>query len=158
MRPMTRRTALSSFGAAGAGTCLCGLGGGCATFTKVGATPVLAPEAYTIAARQLRIDLGRAPALACVGGAAKLLDPRLPTPIIVARTAEADYAAASLLCPHRGVEVEYQHEQQRFRCASLGHSTFGMDGTLKKGFARKGLAHYAARLDPAENRWLLVSW
>ena len=157
MNKMTRRSMVTAIGAAGAGTCVCGLGGGCATFSKVGRTPAIAADAYAVEAKTLKVALGKVPPLAAVGGSVKVIDARLPTPIIIARTGEADYAAVSLLCPHRGVEVEYQHEQQRFRCASLGHSRFGADGALQKGLTDKGLARFEAKLDPADGQRLLIT-
>jgi len=158
MNKMTRRSMVTAIGAAGAGTCVCGLGGGCATFSKVGKTPAIAADAYAVDAKTVRIALEKVPELDKVGGSVKIIDARLPTPIILARTGEADYAAVSLLCPHRGVEVEYQHEQQRFRCASLGHSKFGADGALQKGLANKGLSRFEAKLDSADGKRLLITY
>lgn len=157
MKQVTRRTALAAIGSAGAGACMCGLEAGCATFTKVGKTPAIASEAYAVEDRRLRIDLGKVPDLAAVGGAVKIIDPKLPSSLIVARTAENVYAAVSLLCPHRGVEVEYRHAQHCFRCASLGHSTFGTDGALLKGFAHHGLTRYETLFDPTDARRLIVN-
>ena len=157
MNKMTRRNMVTAIGAAGAGTCVCGLGGGCATFSKVVATPAIAADAYAVEAKTLKVTLGKTTPLANVGGSVKVIDARLPTPIIIARTGAGEYAAVSLLCPHRGVEVEYQHERQRFRCASLGHSTFGTDGKLKKGLSKKSLSRYTAALDPADKNRLVVT-
>ncbi|HNX35224.1 MAG TPA: hypothetical protein PKM57_11390 [Kiritimatiellia bacterium] len=158
MKKMTRRGVVAALGAAGAGTCVCGLNGGCATFTKKGKTPAIDTAAYVIEGRTINVELAKVPPLATVGGSVKVIDPRLPTPIIIARKGEADYAVVSLLCPHRSVEVEYQHEQQHFRCASLGHSKFGTDGALQKGLADKGLTRYEARLDPADGKRLLITY
>lgn len=155
---MTRRDVVTAIGLAGTGACVCGMNQGCATFTKKGKTPAIAAEAYVIEGNVLRVALDKVPALAVVGGSVKIIDPRLPTSIIIARKGETEYAAVSLLCPHRGVEVEYQHEQRRFRCASLGHSKFGTDGALQKGLADKGLARYEARLDPADGKRLLITY
>ena len=158
MTRVTRRSVVAALGAAGAGTCVCGLGGGCATFSKVGATPALAADAYAIEAKTLKVVLGKAGPLASVGGSVKIIDSRLPTPIIIARMGEGDYAVASLLCPHRGVEVEYRQAEKQFRCASLGHSTFGTDGALKKGLTKKSLSRYIAALDPTDKGRLAVTF
>jgi Rieske Fe-S protein len=136
---------------------MCGLNGGCATFTKTGHTPLIDAAAYVIEGNTVSVEMANVPALAAVGGSVKVIDARLPTPIIIARQGDADYAVVSLLCPHRGVEVEYQHEQRRFRCASLGHSTFGTDGQRQKGLANKGLCRFAAQLDPDQPGRLVVS-
>ena len=158
MTKMTRRGVVTALGVAGAGVCLCGMNEGCATFTKKGKTPAIDVAAYVIEGNTVKVALDKVPGLAAVGGSVKIIDSRLPTPIIIARKAELDYAVVSLLCPHRGVEVEYQHEQQRFRCASLGHSKFGTDGALQKGLANKGLTRYEAKLDPADGKRLLITY
>ena len=157
MKKMTRRDMVAAIGAAGAGTCVCGLGGGCATFTKVGNTPAIAAEAYAVEGKTLKVSLDKTPALADVGGSVKIIDARLPTPLIIGRTGETEYAVVSLLCPHRGVEVEYKHADKQFRCASLGHSKFGTDGKLKKGLTKKSLSRYTATLDPADKNRLVVT-
>lgn len=156
MKPITRRKAVATIGLASAGVCVCGLNGGCATFTKKGKTEALDTAAYLIEGKSVKIALDKAPLLGAVGGSVKLIDARLPTSLIVARTGAADYVAVSLHCPHRGVEVEYQHEHQCFSCASLGNSKFGTDGSLKKGLAKKGLTQYEAKLDPAQANCLIL--
>ena len=157
MKKMTRRDMVTAIGAAGAGTCVCGLGGGCATFTKVGNTPAIAAEAYAVEGKTLKVSLDKTSALADVGGSVKIIDARLPTPLIIGRIGETEYAVVSLLCPHRGVEVEYKHADKQFRCASLGHSKFGTDGKLKKGLTKKSLSRYTATLDPADKNRLVVT-
>ena len=136
---------------------MCGLGGGCATFSRVGQTSEIAADAYDIEGKTLRVMLDKTPALADVGGSVKIIDSRLPTPVIIGRTGEEAFAVVSLLCPHRGVEVEYKHADQRFRCASIGHSKFGTDGALKRGPSKKPLSRYAATLDPADRRMLVIT-
>jgi Rieske Fe-S protein len=147
MTNIHRRDFLSDLAAAGAGTCLCGAGG-CATFSKVGNTPAIATEAYTIEDRRVRIDLDKAPELGEIGGAVKIIDPRLPAAMIVGRTGDMDYVAVSLHCPHRGVEVEYRPKEREFRCASLGHSRFDTDGVRKKGPAQRSLQTFIVELKP----------
>ena len=147
MSHVSRRAWMRLFTALGAGTCLCGGSGGCATFTKKGSTPELAQEAYTLDEKAVRIVLDKATGLATVGGAVKITNPALKIPIIVVCSEKNEYHAASLLCPHRGVEVEYQPGQKRFRCASLGHSTFGLSGAKQRGFATHGLHPYAVKID-----------
>ena len=158
MKKMTRRGVVATRGVAGAGICVCGMNEGCATFTKKGRTPAMEVAAYVIEGRTVKVELAKVLPLAAVGGSVKIIDSRLPTPIIIARKGEAEYAVVSLLCPHRGVEVEYQHEEKRFRCASLGHSKFGTDGALQKGLTNKWLTRYEARLDPADGKRLLITY
>ena len=156
MAKISRRQFIVGAAVAGTGACVCGLGG-CATFTKVGDTPAISSNAYRIEHKSMQIDLRNVPELAKVGGSVKIIDAKLPQSIIIARTGEAEYAAVSLLCPHRSVEVEYQHADRQFRCASLGHSTFGEDGCLRKGFADKSLTKFDAKLDPSDKTRLIIT-
>ncbi len=156
MAKISRRQFIVGAAAAGTGACVCGLGG-CATVTKVGDTPAISSTAYRVENKRMQIDLRNAPELAKVGGSVKIIDGKLSQPIIIARTGEAQYAAVSLLCPHRSVEVEYQHADRQFRCASLGHSTFGEDGCLRNGFADKPLTRFDAKLDPSDKTRLIVT-
>lgn len=131
-------------GVALAGACACGLSG-CATFTKVGATPPLPGNAYAVAPPdKVTVHLRVAGALADEGGSAKLIDPGLPEPLIIARVGRDRFVVASLRCPHRGVELEYQAGQERFRCASLGHSKFALDGSRLAGPANRAIRTYPA--------------
>lgn len=158
MKKVTRRNWVRMASAAGAGACVCGCGGGCATFSKVGTTPAIAPDAYTVETKAMKILLDKTPALAAVGGSVKIIDSSLPTPLIIARTGKTTYAVVSLLCPHRHVEVEYRHGDKLFRCASLGHSKFGLDGKLIKSMTTKeSISHYTAALDPADKNSLVVT-
>lgn len=157
MTNITRRNWVRMASSAGAGVCLCGCVGGCATFNKVGTTSAIAPDAYTVEVKTIKVLLDKTPSLASVGGSVKIIDARLPTPVIIGRTGKSTYAVVSLLCPHRGVEVEYRHEDKMFRCASLGHSKFGTDGKLIKGLTKKSLSPYAATLDPTDKNRLVVT-
>lgn len=156
MKRVTRRSVVAAIGAAGTGACVCGLKRGCATFSKKGNTAEIDAAAYSVEGRTVTVSLEGVPSLSSVGGSVKIIDARLPTPLIIARTGERTYAAVSLRCPHRGVEVEYRHAEEQFRCASLGHSKFGLDGSLIKGFTKKGLVRYVAALDSASASRLLV--
>ncbi len=157
MKKVTRRGVVAAIGAAGAATCVCGTQSGCSSFTKVGQTPLI-PEGAAVAAEgRLIIDLRKTPQLSVTGGSVKIIDRRLRENLIAARISESEFAVVSLLCPHRGVEVEYRHEQRDFRCASLGHSRFRTDGEKIKGLAKKGLTRYEVRLDPANRDTLIVT-
>jgi len=137
--PVSRREFLvqGSVAVASAGFCVCGLGG-CATITGNGATSRLAADAIAKTNDEnIVIDLGKVPTLATVGGAIKVVDRKDVKPIIIARVAEASFVVASIKCPHRGVEVEYHGERKQFVCASIGSSTFGLNGALLSGPAKK---------------------
>ncbi len=133
-------------------TCLCGLQG-CATFTKIGDTPAIAPDSFTLAVHVLTIDLSKEKILSQVGGAVKIKHADLPDGLIIARIEDGGFAIASLLCTHRGVEVEYDHTQANFKCASLGGSAFTLDGKNTGGLADRPLKKYEAVL---ENEVLII--
>ena len=129
--------------AAVAGGCLC-TKTGWATISGVGNTPGIAQDAYDVVEdKGIRIRLDRAPELALVGGAVKILDSNIDDSLIVARVAENTYVAASIKCTHRGVEVEYQADDKCFECASLGGSRFKTSGENICGFAKSPLKTYS---------------
>ena len=132
---------------AAAGACLC-TKTGWATITGMGATPSIAPDAYSIGAdKSIRIFLDKVPELAQVGGAVKIVDANINDSLIVVREAEDVYVAASIKCTHRGVEVEYRAEEKCFQCASLGGSRFKTNGEKVCGFAKGPLKTYPISRD-----------
>ncbi len=157
MKKITRRNMVAAIGTVGAGTCICGMNSGCSSFTKVGKTPAIPTGAYSIEERSLSIEFDKVPQLTKVGGAVKIIDQKLSDRLIVARTGEEEFAVVSLLCTHRGCEVEYFHENSEFRCASLGHSKFKVDGSKIKGFAKGALKKYLVSFDPAVKDRLVVT-
>jgi Rieske Fe-S protein len=126
-------------------TCLCSLNG-CATFTKIGNTPAINPEAFTLTGNILTIDLSKEPIVSSVGGAVKVIHADIPESMIIAHVEDSRFEIASLLCPHRGVEVEYDHAYTNFECASLGSSTFAVDGKNISGPAETPLKEYESVL------------
>jgi Rieske Fe-S protein len=159
MEEQTRREFLGTSAAVviGTTTCLCGLTG-CATFTKTGRTPSIPEDAYTFEAdvNRVVVDLARVPQLAEPGGSVKIRDAALSDPLIIARTEEDTYVVASIECPHRSVEVEYQPDRSGFECASLGSSEFALDGSRLSGPAEQPLRVYAASLDAEAKSRLII--
>ena len=125
---------------------VCGLGG-CATYTGVSRTPAAAPGSFSLQGGKLVVDLEKEPRLGQPGGAVKILHPDLPDGLILARVTQERLEVVSLLCTHRGVEVDYDHERGHFQCASIGSSTFAFDGRRLSGPARRPLKEYQATLD-----------
>ena len=110
------------------GACLC-TKKGWATISGISDTPNIAPDAYVIETDQsIRIRLDRTPQLAIDGGSIKILDTNIDDSLIVVRISEDVYAASSIKCTHRGVEVEYKADEKCFKCASIGGSTFNITG------------------------------
>jgi Rieske Fe-S protein len=128
--------------AAAAGACLC-TKTGWATISGVGATPSIAPDAYSIGEDEsIRICLDKVPELALVGGSIKIVDTNIHDALIVVRETEDVYVAASIKCTHRGVEVEYRADDKCFKCASFGGSRFKINGEKVCGFAKGPLKTY----------------
>lgn len=148
MKTLDRRQFLkkSSLTVAVGATALYGLNS-CASFTKVGSTPVIDPGALKVNNHQLKIDLAKEPELSQVGGSIKIQNENIPEGIIVARVDEHMIEIASLKCTHRGVEVEYDQQNKRFECASIGHSTFSLDGENLGGPAKHPLKNYQASVE-----------
>jgi Rieske Fe-S protein len=155
MSKINRREFVAGMTAAGAGVCLCGVSS-CATFTGKGDTPEIQSGAYLLEDKKVRINLDQAQELAKVGGSVKILDDKLPEPIIIARINNNQFAAVSLKCPHRNVEVEYRAGQQQFQCASIGHSKFNTDGSFVSGPAKKPLKKFNARLGFLDKNKLII--
>ena len=126
--------------------CLCGLSG-CATYTGVSDTPAADPKSVERDGATITVNLASEPALREVGGAVKILDADLPDGLIIARVEASRFEVVSLLCTHRGVELEYDRERSRFQCPSLGSSVFALDGARVSGPARRPLMAYDAVLD-----------
>ncbi|MDJ0653845.1 MAG: Rieske 2Fe-2S domain-containing protein [Xanthomonadales bacterium] len=133
-------------GVAVTSACLCGVNG-CATYTGISNTPAANPDSITFDGSVLTVNLSSEPALRQVGGAVKVRNSDLPDELIIARVEENRFVIASLLCTHRGVELEYDRENTRFKCPSLGSSVFALDGANVSGMARKPLRTYEAVLE-----------
>ena len=151
MKKMSRKTFLiggaTAATVAAAGTCVCSKTVR-ATITGVGSTPPMDLNAYEVAkGGALRIQLNKVPELKEVGGAVKVIDPSISGSLIVVRETKESYVAASLHCTHRGVEVEYEAEDNCFECASLGGSRFGIEGEKISGFAKGPLKTYPVSID-----------
>lgn len=115
----------------------------CATLRYTPQEPRVAPAAYTLTdSTAVAVDLSLVPALAQVGGAATVIDERLPRHLIIARPEADRYVVAASHCTHRDRALSYEHEKRRFRCSSLGHSEFELDGTVAGGMAQTPLMVY----------------
>jgi len=65
--------------------------------------------------------------------------------VVVARTTNNTYLAVSAACPHEGVNVEYQGNQNQFFCPDHG-SYFSSTGSRTAGPAQRGLTQYQTAL------------
>jgi Rieske Fe-S protein len=65
--------------------------------------------------------------------------------IIVVRTGASTISACSAVCTHRGCTVGYEADSQELVCPCHG-ARYGLDGTVKRGPARRSLKPYNARL------------
>ena len=85
---------------------------------------------------RVSVNLKAVPALAKVGGAAKIGSVK-GVPVAIARTGTSKYIAFNLLCPHQKVTVT--QNEKGWVCNAHG-SEFESDGDLALGPATTGLA------------------
>jgi Rieske Fe-S protein len=115
---------------------------GCATLQYVSQEPEITEEVYSLSGNTVEVSLDRVPELEEVGNAVTIVDDRLPTYLIIARTEEDSYVVASSECTHRGMALSYEHDKKVFRCSSLGHSEFNLEGSPGEGFTEEPLRIY----------------
>lgn len=123
MEPISRRTLFT---------------GACAILAIGGAEVPAAANAAVkkLPGGRISVDLKAVPALAKVGGAARIGAVK-GVPVAIARTGTSKYIAFNLLCPHQGVTVT-RNETGWVCKAHL--SEFEADGDLVLGPATTGLA------------------
>ena len=151
MTKINRREFVAGIAAAGAGVCLCQVAA--CTRSK---TPPIQPGAYIIENGKLRITLTQAPELANIGGSIKIPDPKLPEPLIIARTGSGQFAVMSLKCTHAGREIEYLSQSQQFQCSKCNHSLFDINGSPIQGPAKRPLNKYSSRLGLLDRNKLTI--
>jgi Rieske Fe-S protein len=134
---LERTVALGSISITAAGLCVCALAG----CVKKDRTPSIPLKWIEISDSELRVNIDRVPSLKR-GGAAKIVHDRLSEPIIIVRPAETRFLALSGNCTHRGRPLEFESEANELRCINFGHSTFALDGSPKKGPAKRALKVY----------------
>ena len=91
---------------------------------------------------RLSVNLKAVPALAKVGGAAKIGSVK-GVPVAIARTGTSKYIAFNLLCPHQGVTVT--QNEKGWVCNAHG-SEFESDGDLVLGPATSGFARVPMKI------------
>jgi len=91
---------------------------------------------------RVSVNLKAVPALAKVGGAAKIGSVK-GVPVAIARTGTFKYIAFNLLCPHQGVTVT--QNEKGWVCNAHG-SEFEADGDLVLGPATSGLARVPMKI------------
>jgi nitrite reductase/ring-hydroxylating ferredoxin subunit len=121
---------------------------GCSTFKYVNQTPLIKSDAYAVEEdKTVKVTLAKVPELSKVGGSVAIMDPKLPEPVIIARTGDKDYVVACSKCPHRAKALSYSHENKRFECSSLGSGKYGVDGKKISGPGEGCLKLYPAELE-----------
>lgn len=105
----------------------------------------VSPSANTIPSTGLSFVLANYPALATVGGIAKVIDPT-GAPLALVRTGSSSFTALSLVCPHQGTTVNVSGSG--FLCPNHG-ARFAADGTWTGGQVTTNLTSYAVTFDAA---------
>ena len=126
-----------------AGVCLCSMGGCKRNQVKI---PVVAVEAVTVVRGKVSIDLNRVEPLQKVGGSARLVHPRIPDELLIARYQDNAFAAVSDRCTHRGGQIVYRPRDHLFVCSNYGHSVFRLSGQVVRGPAPRPLPAYRTLL------------
>lgn len=131
-------TSYGVVGLAAAGLFVCMLSG----CVKKDKTTDIPAKALEIKPDRVVVNVKQVSALQKVGGAAKIVHPKLKERIIIVHPSDARYLALSGLCTHRGKPVVYHHQSRELRCVNFGHSRFGLDGALITGPAKQPLKVY----------------
>jgi Rieske Fe-S protein len=138
--PPSRRAALR------AGALLAGSGCVCAATTNTCcSTPVLPAECITYTETSAIIDLSKTDALGAAGTAANLIDENRKLDLILVRSGADRYHVLSGLCTHYPRPVSYNHARRVVQCNNFNHSTYELDGTVRKGPAPQPLRSYRVR-------------
>jgi len=85
-------------------------------------------------------------ALSRPGGEIKVRLRGLDEPVLVWRTAEGGYGAASAVCTHRGCEVVLNGAEWTLDCPCHG-SRFKPDGSVLRGPAKRPLRRFAVEVE-----------
>ena len=126
-----------------AGVCLCSAGGCKRNEVHI---PVVALHAITLGRGKVSIDIDQVEPLQKVGGAARLVHPRIPHTMIIARYEDNAFAAVSDHCTHRGGQITYRARDHLFVCSNYGHSVFRLSGQVVHGPAPRPLPSYRTLL------------
>lgn len=105
-------------------------------------TAEVPPAAVSHGEGELRIELSRAPVLARVGGAVKLVDNQRKLNMIFTHPTDAGYVVLDRPCTHGNGPVAYSHKRQSVQCTCWGRSEFAMDGRVLGGPAKRPLRRY----------------
>ena len=105
-------------------------------------TPPLDAELWTVEENHVTIRLGEAPALAPVGGAARLQGKGLASPILIVHADADEYLAFENRCTHFGRKLDPVEGKQELRCCSVNHSRFDYQGSKLSGPAKGPLKKY----------------
>jgi cytochrome b6-f complex iron-sulfur subunit len=89
-------------------------------------------DAYSIKGGTISVNLEKVPELSRAGGSAAIVNDPEQVYLIIARTAENEYVAASSQCTHHEKPLIYDNKEKTFTCISR-KSVFRLDGSIVKG-------------------------
>ncbi len=144
IKKVTRRDFMVT--AAAAGVCVCGLEG-CFILSTAGNTPEIQPPAYELqeSDKKIVIFIYKVPDLFNKIYAVKIIDSRIKDSLIIANTGNDVFKALSIKCTHNNFEVEYEHDEKRFRCISGHRAEFSTSGRVIDGPTEIPLTSYPIR-------------
>jgi nitrite reductase/ring-hydroxylating ferredoxin subunit len=102
---------------------------------------------WTYSNGKLVIDLGRAPELAKPAGAIRIEGGNLPDRVLVVHGEDGAYHAFRNRCRHVGRRLDPVPGSRTVQCCSVGRSTYGYDGEVLYGPAKRPAEILAARLE-----------
>lgn len=105
-------------------------------------TADLPPRAVSFLDTELRIDLSRAPVLARVGGAVKLIDDQRKLNLILTHPEKELYVVLDRECTHGGGALAYSQRRKTVQCTCWGRSEFALDGRVVGGPAKRPVRRY----------------
>lgn len=127
---------------AGAALCACGAASASSCSALLGSSnaPVVPAEAISESDGKITLDLNQIPSLQTKPGSAKteIGD----TKLLIARKSDGDFLVFENKCTHGGQELNFEPGESRFRCTSLGHSKFTLEGEKIAGPAKGPLKKF----------------
>ncbi len=122
--------------------------GGCVSPPDLEQEPTAEPQGYEVAGNgTLLLDLNSAPSLAEVGGALLVDDRRSDRPVIIARTGNSSFVAASARDTSSDGRLRYDRRSRTFRDEGEPERSYGLDGDVVHGPAGEPLSIYPTRIE-----------
>jgi Rieske Fe-S protein len=122
--------------------------------SQVVQTQLLNEDQYSVEKGTVVISLEKVPELSTANGWVNIVSDDLSSSLIIARVDDGDsYVVASNHCTHKGKSLNYDPEDNLFRCSG-GKGRFNIDGSVAGGPPEKPLRIYSYTI---ENERLIIN-